>query len=68
MYVVKDLVPDMTLFYEQYASVQPWLQKDEKLELGAKQIHQSTKEREKLVSLHMILNIGPFSFISHLMN
>ncbi|KAI1718509.1 2Fe-2S iron-sulfur cluster binding domain-containing protein [Ditylenchus destructor] len=52
MYVVKDLVPDMTLFYEQYASVQPWLQKDEKVELGAKQHHQSTKEREKLDGLY----------------
>lgn len=28
MYVVKDLVPDMTLFYKQYKSIQPWLQND----------------------------------------
>lgn len=28
MYVVKDLVPDMTNFYEQYRSIQPWLQQD----------------------------------------
>jgi len=26
--VVKDLVPDMTNFYAQYKSIQPWLQKD----------------------------------------
>lgn len=26
MYVVKDLVPDMTNFYEQYKSIEPWLQ------------------------------------------
>ena len=26
MYVVKDLVPDMTNFYEQYKSIKPWLQ------------------------------------------
>jgi len=26
MYVVKDLVPDLTNFYAQYASVKPWLQ------------------------------------------
>lgn len=49
MYVVKDLVPDMTLFYEQYASIQPWIQKKEKLNLGEKELHQSVKEREKLV-------------------
>merc|ERR1711892_1596401 len=28
MYVVKDLVPDMNNFYEQYRSIQPWLQRD----------------------------------------
>jgi succinate dehydrogenase (ubiquinone) iron-sulfur subunit len=28
MYVVKDLVPDMTLFYKQYRSVKPFLQRD----------------------------------------
>ena len=27
MYVVKDLVPDMTNFYNQYKSIQPWLQR-----------------------------------------
>lgn len=27
MYVVKDLVPDMTNFYKQYTSIQPWLQR-----------------------------------------
>ena len=26
MYVMKDLIPDMTHFFDQYASVQPWLQ------------------------------------------
>ena len=25
MYVIKDLVPDMTNFYEQYKSIKPWL-------------------------------------------
>merc|ERR1711994_1208947 len=29
MYVVKDLVPDMNNFYEQYRSIQPWLQRDD---------------------------------------
>jgi succinate dehydrogenase/fumarate reductase iron-sulfur protein len=27
MYVVKDLVPDLQNFYDQYASIKPWLQK-----------------------------------------
>lgn len=27
MYVVKDLVPDMNNFYNQYRSIQPWLQR-----------------------------------------
>ena len=26
MYVLKDLVPDMTNFYQQYKSIKPWLQ------------------------------------------
>jgi succinate dehydrogenase/fumarate reductase-like Fe-S protein len=28
MYIVKDLVPDMTLFYKQYRSIKPYLQRD----------------------------------------
>ncbi|KHJ86550.1 putative succinate dehydrogenase [ubiquinone] iron-sulfur subunit [Oesophagostomum dentatum] len=52
MYVIKDLVPDMNLFYEQYASIQPWLQKKSKLTLGEKQMYQSIKEREKLDGLY----------------
>lgn len=28
MYIVKDLVPDMTLFYKQYRSVKPYLQRE----------------------------------------
>merc|ERR1711936_924779 len=29
MYVIKDLVPDMNNFYQQYRSIQPWLQKSD---------------------------------------
>ena len=32
MYVIKDLVTDMTNFYEQYASIKPWLQKKSKVD------------------------------------
>ena len=28
VYVVKDLVPDLTLFYKQYKSIKPYLQRD----------------------------------------
>merc|ERR1719160_1323465 len=31
MFVVKDLVPDMSNFYAQYKSIEPWLQADAKL-------------------------------------
>eukprot|EP00961_Rhodomonas_salina_P082486 1108656-Rhodomonas_salina.1 len=27
-YVIKDLIPDMTNFYAQYKTIEPWLQKD----------------------------------------
>uniref|UniRef100_A0A9J2PP23 Succinate dehydrogenase [ubiquinone] iron-sulfur subunit, mitochondrial n=1 Tax=Ascaris lumbricoides TaxID=6252 RepID=A0A9J2PP23_ASCLU len=50
MFVIKDLVPDMNLFYAQYASIQPWLQKKTKINLGEKQQYQSIKEQEKLVT------------------
>ena len=32
MYVVKDLVPDLTHFYKQYKSIKPYLQRDTKTE------------------------------------
>ncbi|VDM23178.1 unnamed protein product [Wuchereria bancrofti] len=48
MFVIKDLVPDMNLFYAQYASIEPWLKKKNKFVLGEKQMHQTEKEREKL--------------------
>lgn len=35
VYIVKDLVPDLTLFYKQYKSIQPWLQNDNPPEKGA---------------------------------
>ena len=56
MYVIKDLVPDMNNFYQQYKSIQPWLQrKDEsKLGSGEKQLLQSSSDREKLVSLSIL--------------
>nr|WDE17732.1 mitochondrial succinate dehydrogenase iron-sulfur subunit [Neoseiulus barkeri] len=52
MYVVKDLVPDMSLFYEQYRSIQPWLQKKNQAAYGEKQNLQSVKDRSKLDGLY----------------
>jgi len=53
MYVVKDLVPDMNLFYEQYRSIEPWLQKrNDTSKTGEKQNLQSIKDRDKLDGLY----------------
>ncbi|KAI9506809.1 succinate dehydrogenase complex, subunit B [Coemansia spiralis] len=51
MYVVKDLVPDMTYFYKQYASIKPWLQRKDAPEAN-KEILQSPEERKKLDGLY----------------
>ena len=49
MYVVKDLVPDMTNFYQQYKSIKPWLiQKDENKPKDNKENIQSIEERSEL--------------------
>ncbi|WKX95962.1 hypothetical protein Q1695_012428 [Nippostrongylus brasiliensis] len=52
MYVVKDLVPDLNLFFEQYASIQPWLQKKSSVTLGDQQMYQSIKERARIDGLY----------------
>uniref|UniRef100_A0A0K1SB10 Succinate dehydrogenase [ubiquinone] iron-sulfur subunit, mitochondrial n=1 Tax=Tetranychus cinnabarinus TaxID=93129 RepID=A0A0K1SB10_TETCI len=52
MYVVKDLVPDMNHFYEQYRSIQPWLQKKDETAFGKKQNLQSVDDRKKLDGLY----------------
>ena len=49
MYVVKDLVPDMTNFYQQYKSIKPWLiQKDENKPKTGKENIQSKEDRALL--------------------
>ncbi|KDR70285.1 hypothetical protein GALMADRAFT_255190 [Galerina marginata CBS 339.88] len=50
MYVVKDLVPDMTLFYKQYKSIQPWLQNENPPEQG--EFLQSPEDRRKLDGMY----------------
>ena len=51
MHVVKDLVPDMTHFYAQYASIKPWLQTVTP-EPALKERIQSPQDREKLDGLY----------------
>ncbi|KAJ8586080.1 iron-sulfur subunit protein of succinate dehydrogenase [Rhizopogon salebrosus TDB-379] len=50
MYIVKDLVPDLTLFYKQYKSIKPYLQNDNPPENG--EFLQSPEERKKLDGLY----------------
>lgn len=51
MPVIKDLVPDLTHFYDQYASVKPWLQTSE-IENPKQERLQSPEDREKLDGLY----------------
>jgi len=51
MYVVKDLVPDMTNFYAQYKSIEPWLKKKDETDKG-EQFYQSEEDRNKLDGLY----------------
>jgi succinate dehydrogenase / fumarate reductase iron-sulfur subunit len=48
--VVKDLVPDLTNFYAQYASIQPWIQTDTPPPPDRERL-QSKEDREKLEGL-----------------
>ena len=50
MQVVKDLIPDLTNFYAQYASIEPWLKT--KTPTPQKEWKQSSQDREKLDGLY----------------
>ncbi|KAJ6102860.1 Succinate dehydrogenase iron-sulfur subunit [Penicillium sp. IBT 16267x] len=50
-YVVKDLVPDLTLFYKQYKSIKPYLQRDTPTADGLEN-RQSPEDRKKLDGLY----------------
>ena len=50
VYIVKDLVPDLTLFYKQYKSIKPYLQNDNPPEHG--EFLQSPEDRKKLDGLY----------------
>ena len=51
MEVIKDLVPDFTHFYAQYASIRPWLQTVSTTPSGKERL-QSPEQREKLDGLY----------------
>ncbi len=48
MSVVKDLIPDKTHFYAQYASIKPWLKSDTPVSKSSERL-QSEEDREKLL-------------------
>jgi succinate dehydrogenase (ubiquinone) iron-sulfur subunit len=50
MYIVRDLVPDMTLFYKQYKSIKPYLQRDSFPQ--GREILQSKEDRKRLDGLY----------------
>jgi len=50
VYIVKDLVPDLTLFYKQYKSIEPYLQNDDPPEKG--EYIQSQEDRKKLDGMY----------------
>ncbi len=50
--VVKDLVPDMTQFYEQYAAIRPWLRPGVLPDTSGAEQLQSREDREKLDGLY----------------
>eukprot|EP00743_Colponemidia_sp_Colp-15_P001140 GILK01001252.1.p1 GENE.GILK01001252.1~~GILK01001252.1.p1 ORF type:complete len:309 (+),score=28.69 GILK01001252.1:46-972(+) len=51
-FVVKDLVPDLSLFYAQYRSIQPWLQRKGPKAPGQKEYLQSKEDRKKLDGMY----------------
>eukprot|EP01133_Synstelium_polycarpum_P010635 gene10635-12375_t len=52
MHVVRDLVPDMTHFYQQHKSIKPWLEPAANSSHNGKEILQSKENRHKLDGLY----------------
>merc|ERR1712008_398104 len=60
MYVVKDLVPDMTNFYAQYKSIEPWLKKKDE-SIKGEQFYQAERlekmnDAYSVFKCHTIMN------------
>lgn len=51
MYVIKDLVPDLTNFYRQYQAIEPWLQQNPNTKPDQENL-QSIEQRKKLDGLY----------------
>merc|ERR1719359_1573609 len=51
-YVVKDLIPDLTNFYNQYKSIEPWLKRREYKPADSPEYYQSVEDRAKLDGLY----------------
>jgi succinate dehydrogenase (ubiquinone) iron-sulfur subunit len=51
MFVVRDLVPDLQNFYDQYKSIEPWLQSDEVKPANVEHL-QSKDDRKKLDGMY----------------
>ena len=54
MYVVKDLVPDMGNFYEQYRSIEPWLHTEKEKDVDQAEWLQSKDDRKKLDGMYEV--------------
>lgn len=52
MFVLKDLVVDMTHFYAQYKSIDPYLKRKSPKAEGEKEFYQSKEDRKKLDGLY----------------
>ncbi|KAL2621687.1 hypothetical protein R1flu_001892 [Riccia fluitans] len=52
MFVVKDLVVDMTNFYQQYKSIEPWLKRKNPTTNPGREVLQSKKDRAKLDGMY----------------
>ncbi|KAM6549681.1 hypothetical protein CsatB_021357 [Cannabis sativa] len=52
MFVIKDLVVDMTNFYNQYKSIEPWLKRKTPASEPAQEILQTKKDRAKLDGMY----------------
>jgi succinate dehydrogenase (ubiquinone) iron-sulfur subunit len=54
MYVVKDVVADLSHFYDQYKSIKPWLQTKKPHNLEHGELLQSKEDRKKLDGMYEV--------------
>ena len=52
MFILRDLVVDMTNFYTQYKSIEPYLQRKNPKPEGQKEYYQSKEDRDKIDGLY----------------